>query len=296
MRTLIKFLALLIVCLVIFALGVIFVPTVASKESHKAIVFNVKTNKFSDASTISKFNFNRFNPFILRIYQIPINYNNIALNVNGELGLPSFITENNSKSSFAFHIKANIKFKLKDVLIINYLNNNQIIAKDVSLFYEEQEAKVSSLIKSFVEEEVVFSSDKLNNQTNFEIALKNYLASKMLDFEIDSVIIEEMSIPNLLLYKELLETNLSKLKSEIMAKQSAEMESAKVYANMAERLKILEEYGKVLTAYPILVPFFMANNEKVFTAEEIKSLMPMTSSSTKDLDIKNLEKPEIKAK
>lgn len=208
----------------------------------------------------------------LQFYEDKIYFANIQH--KGELPQAKLLEEFlNEKTSFNFSIDYTLYLRVDFISLGKFLSEQNVLPPDLSQFKEMHESQTVSLIMELLQEKIQSPEFLLDYAINAQW-MKNYIlekAPKMSGFwTLENLTIQNWILPDINLYQRTQKAYgqfLDQLVTRklVDATLQGELESR-------EKLKIhwLEEYGKVLNMYPLLIDLIKANPDHL----GIQSLLP----------------------
>ena len=192
------------------------------------------------------------------------------ISINSEGSLPSgdiYSIYLDGNPDFTYTFNFTIKYRINSTELPGLIKKGIIIREDIESWHNDFEKLCAVETVSYVQSKNNDSDFRSNIVSDFSALSQNIIKFLELKFdflEIISFIPEKINFPDIDLYikgKELYFKRIELaniINSEISAKINEDQ------ALEASRLKILENYGEILTKFPILIDFFSIYQEKAF--------------------------------
>ena len=98
-------------------------------------------------------------------------------------------------------------------------------------------------------------------------SIRTYIKEKILEFhpeaEIKDILVNRMSLPDRKLYEETRNIYLAGIQANRAYTSELEKQNAELERQLSSKINLLEDYGEVLTEYPVLLQYFNLEKEKI---------------------------------
>ncbi|MCL2520851.1 MAG: hypothetical protein FWE37_07645 [Spirochaetaceae bacterium] len=204
-------------------------------------------------------------PFYNRLVIVPAVYHEVS--VSSQNNLPNtdlfsriFFIEHNDlnlsleqiQQSFSYSLSGNLWFRLTEEGALAALNSGELQADDQASYYVTQAAIIANFMSTLVPslaEELFADSSVLVPHLNAALMQRfSGLQFNNLSFT--------LQLPNLELYQLAVSTALARARAVDLATEAQALQTENNRAEQAARLELLEQYGQLLTRYPLLLQLF----------------------------------------
>jgi hypothetical protein len=249
-------------------------------------IFYTKKSGYSLIADNKKWYPQRLIPFSTKIIAVPSGFSEVAYNAAGTLpntGLFArllFTSAGNTlpldeiEQSFSYSLAGSFSFRLKPEGALAALKEGTMDAKAVGDYMASQQKLIENFIGNALAETAAAAPVLLEAPAQLASGLEADLNRHFGNMEIINFSISSATVPNSELYNLALNTTLAKAQAINQAQEAVELRRENEKAEQQERLRLLEEYGKLLTEYPILIQFFAVDEGKLLARDVLKDFMP----------------------
>lgn len=233
-------------------------------ENHYALVFSKTGGYDSYLMKAGDFNWRWENLFptnmTLHTFELP--WKNAEFSVSG--GLPSgeeYATILPEGSSFNFNLKVSIRYRLNPEEISQFIQKEDFQYTDINNWYDDFSHKSENVVMTSLAELLNETED--TDIKSLEEKIKNELISQFPASEIRDLIILNWSIPDISLYNETKNIYLAGIKASRAYTSELEKQNVALERQLSSKMKLLKDYGQVLTDYPVLLQYFDLEKDKI---------------------------------
>jgi hypothetical protein len=211
-------------------------------------------------------------PTNLTMYPYPLDIKTAVLSSSGTL--PSgdtylaYLNESGS-DRFNWEIRFTMTYKLNENQIPLLASQEGVFPDDLDDFFTREnqlmEGELYGMLKDLTPSENI--QDKLSE-------IKSELSRKHPYIEITSLSPEVLTLPDIVFYEKARSLYFAYLDTRNDALEDMISQVAPKTAGNEEKMKVLQEYGKVLTEYPVLIDFFALDEDNDFGRYNPDDLMP----------------------
>jgi hypothetical protein len=283
------FLASLLILVVIG--GIIFVMgfvNLAIPQGYIGVYYSSKRGYELVSQNERRWNIERLIPFSNQLVIIPQSFTTINVDISNNLpntslfakvlaaqgatGLDSASVE----EAFSYSLQGSLAFRLKGQSAIEALQAGTMQAKTVKSYIDGRSASLQTSLKSVVNGLVGQNTLLLNDNIALNSAVLGRLNQLFTDLELSQLSLNFSKIPNIELYNEALNTTLAAARAVSIAETASALRRENVKAEQQDKLRLLSEYGKLLSEYPILIQFFAIDTGKLLPRDVLSDFIPTT--------------------
>ena len=235
----------------------------------------VKTGGFDEALTVHDglhWRWEKLFPTNLTMHVYPLDIRAVTLSSRGTLPSGdiylSYIEEQDA-SRFDWNISISLSYRLREENVPRLAAEKGIFPEDLEDFFTEEEQlmerDIYGLIKGYSPED---------NGTAYWAGIEEELNRLHPFLEITSLAPESIIQPDLELYEKAKSLYFAYLDEKNRALEEMIARVAPRTTVNEEKMKVLEEYGKVLSEYPVLIDFFALDRDNDFGRYTPDQLMP----------------------
>ncbi len=211
-------------------------------------------------------------PTNLTLHVYPLDIRTVTLSSKGTLPSGDIylaFVEEQGTSRFDWDIRVSLTYRLKEESVPQLAAEEGIFPEDLEDFFmkeeELMEREIYGYLKDYAPQESSSAywsdlEDKLNKQHPY--------------LEITSLVPDSLKLPDLVFYEKSRSLYFAYLDEKNRALEEMISRVAPKTAVNEEKMKVLEEYGKVLTEYPVLIDFFALDKNNDFGRYLPSELMP----------------------
>ena len=234
-----------------------------------------KTGGFDEAITVHDglhWRWEKLFPTNLTMHVYPLEIRTVTLSSQGTL--PSgdiyldYIGEQDA-SRFNWNISVSLSYRLKEESIPRLADEKGIFPEDLEEFFSEEEQLMEREMFGFIKD---YSPE--DSGTAYWAGIEEDLNRLHPFLEITSLAPESIIQPDLVLYEKARSLYFAYLDEKNRALEEMIARVAPRTTVNEEKMKVLEEYGKVLTEYPVLIDFFALDKNNDFGRFTPDQLMP----------------------
>lgn len=216
----------------------------------------------------------RLIPTNMTLYLYPLDLRSLTVGSRGTL--PSgdvymAFMEETGKFNFSWELSFDLTYRLKKEMIPSLAQEKGVRPEDLETFLEEEHNRMERELYGHVEGLSPSLADK--DATDRILAALNRAHPFL---EITSLSPQVISLPDLELYNKARDLYFAYLETRNEALKTLVAREAPKQAVNEEKMKILEDYGRVLTEYPVLIDFFALDSNNDFGRILAPDLMPLT--------------------
>ncbi|MGL4524362.1 MAG: hypothetical protein ACRCVN_02420 [Spirochaetia bacterium] len=214
----------------------------------------------------------RFIPGNFRIYALDNTPRDISFDVFGMLpdaamvqSLPQF-----SQANLRYELTGKLEYRLSLEGLIWSLSNHYLKPNNLGEYYTNLDEKIQSTIASFL----INHSNIWVNKQDPVLDLLSELKQAFPHIEFIDIIVQKEERPDILAYQQGIDliTLDHTLRKEAEIQQSRQNIALNV--EQERRLKLLEQYGALLSKYPVLVAFFAVDEQKILPRDVLENFIP----------------------
>lgn len=210
-------------------------------------------------------------PTNLTLYLYPLSPRTVQVSSQGTLPSGdiylSFIEEQD-QNRFNWDLSFELTYRLNSQLIPDLAIKKGIIPDSIEDFFASEQGSIERELYNYLKDfDLASNPDQLKT---VEISIQE----KHPFVEILSLSPQKVVLPDLVLYEKSRDLYFAFLDQRNSALEEMISQVAPKTAVNDEKMQIMEEYGKLLTQYPILIDFFALDNENEFGYVPPGQLMP----------------------
>lgn len=244
-------------------------------EGYTALIYT-KWNQYDDELVDSSKKFiwrwERVIPTFLTLHLIPLDVHDTEISMSGELPSGDILLEHaDLKGDFSYNLNLFVSYRIKADFIAELVKTQQLNLDELDDYYLQQDNRILQW----------YMNQSLKEQSNhgnslFEPLLSiNDLKKEFPQLEVFQINPTFQKIPDITLYKELRQQYFDFLNYKNQALSEAAVEIADLEQDTSFRLSILEQYGKLISEYPLLLDFFSIDSENKLQRYQGSDLLPV---------------------
>lgn len=184
-------------------------------------------------------------------------------------------------ASFSYSIDLKVAYSVKPSELPRLAQERGVVPEELSAYLDQTEASLSERISALVVDLVERDEVRITQTGGYaDVAetLETRLPAAFPQLEIVAIDVIELALPDLGLYAQAREAYNDYVDQRAQALADAAREVARDQAVAARDLDLLEQYGRILDSYPILLDYFSLGREIDLGALNLQELTPPTSS------------------
>ena len=235
-------------------------------ENHYALAFT-KTGGYDKAlMKAGEFNWRWENLFptnmTLHIFELP--WSGCEIDISGTLPSGSqyaSILENENSTAFQYNLNISLLYRFNPDYITQMIEGDDFQFNQIENWYTELNHEIQLLAAEAVP---LYLSGEPDENTG---SIRTFMKEKILEFhpeaEIKEILINKMSLPDRKLYEETRSIYLAGIQASRAYTSELERQNADLENQLNSKINLLEDYGEVLTAYPVLLQYFNLEKDKI---------------------------------
>jgi hypothetical protein len=220
----------------------------------------------------------RLFPTNMTIHLYPLSLRNITISSQGTLPSGDIymnFMEESQKERFDWDISFDLTYRLKEENIPRLAMEQGIMPENLEAFFAQEENRIEGELYQILKD----ITPSLTGTKEID-AMRTKLDQSHPFIEITSLSPRILIMPDLTLYNKSRDLYFSYLDTRNASLENMITREAPKMAVNEEKMKILVEYGKILTEYPVLIDFFALDENNDFDRFTPSSLMPESLKGT----------------
>ena len=210
-------------------------------------------------------------PTFLNIHLIPLRAHDARVTLEGDL--PSgqiYLDHAETKGDFSYRMELFLSYRLRPDYIAGLIRDNQVDPDKLDDLYERTDSRILGWCAAHALE--MHNSDQ-SSPAGKAVDMPA-LEREFPEAEFFAVQPDYLRLPDFALYLELREHYFLYLEQRNQALSEAAVQIAGLEQDTQYRLGVLEEYGKLITQYPLLLDFFRIDGENLIRRYTGSELLP----------------------